>query len=233
MEIKILFADEALAVCLKPAGVVSEEGGMPRLLREQLGGEIYCVHRLDKDVGGVMVYARTRAAAAALSAAIAGGAMRKEYLAVVHGRPEAERGSLRDLLFHDAARNKSYVVTRPRRGVKEALLDYELQSGAEGPEGALSLLRIVLRTGRSHQIRVQFASRAMPLAGDWRYGSALRNCPLALWSARLCFPHPRSGEEMIFSAPPPAQDPWLIFGLHNSFAVSETGTANDHQEESP
>ena len=119
---------------------------------------------------------------------------------------------MRDLLYNDAARNKSFVVTRPRRGVKEALLDYELLASKEYGSLTLSALRIALHTGRSHQIRVQFASRGMPLVGDGRYGSAIRGCPLALWSERLRFAHPVTGEEMCFSAAPPGGFPWDLFG---------------------
>ena len=135
---------------------------MPALLRDQLGGEVFCVHRLDRAVGGVMVYARTKKAAASLSAAIAAGGMRKEYLAVVQGVPDEPRGELRDLLYYDAARSKSYVVTRPRRGVKEALLDYKLVDSTEWEGHTLSALRILLHTGRSHQIRVQLRQRDPP-----------------------------------------------------------------------
>ena len=215
MEIEILYRDPHIAVCLKPPGIVSEEEGMPALLRGELGGECYCVHRLDKAVGGVMVYARTKRSAAALSSAVAAGGMQKEYLAVAQGTPKEKNGSMRDLLYHDAARNKSFVAARPRRGVKEALLDYELIESVPCEGRTLSALRIILHTGRSHQIRVQFASRGMPLVGDARYGSAFRGCPLALRSARLRFPHPVSGEEMSFSAPPPEDFPWGYFSLHN------------------
>ena len=125
METEILCADPQIVVCLKPVGIDSEQG-MCALLREQLSGDFFCVHRLDKQVGGVMVFARTKQAAAALSALIASGQMKKGYLAVAQGAPDEEKGSMSDLLYHDAARNKSYVVARPRRGVKEARLDYEL-----------------------------------------------------------------------------------------------------------
>lgn len=211
METKILYSDKSIAVCLKPVGVISEDGGMPQLLSEQLGGTFFCVHRLDKAVGGVMVCARTREAAAALGASIAAGGMEKEYLAVVQGRPDEPHGSLRDLIYHDAARSKSYVVTRPRRGVKEALLDYELLSSAEREGRTISELRVRLHTGRSHQIRVQFASRGMPLVGDRRYGSAFRGGEIALWSESLAFPHPETGEALRFSAPPPEAFPWNLF----------------------
>lgn len=213
METEILYCDPALAVCLKPSGVSSETGGMPELLEAALGGPFYCVHRLDKAVGGVMVYARTREAAARLSAAVARREMQKEYLAVTEGVPEEPRAALCDLLYHDAAKNKSYVVSRPRRGVKEAVLGYELLGTAGYGAQTLALLRIALQTGRSHQIRVQFASRGMPLVGDGKYGAALRGCPPALCAASLAFPHPLTGEALRFDAPPPAGFPWELFKL--------------------
>ncbi|MBR0040405.1 MAG: RluA family pseudouridine synthase [Oscillospiraceae bacterium] len=215
MESKILYEDALLTVCLKPPGVLSENGGMPELLSETSDGEFFCVHRLDKPTGGVMVYARTREAAAALSQRFAAGETEKTYLAVAQGAPEEAQGTMRDLLYHDAARGKSYVVKRERHGVREALLDYELLETAAYAGLTLSLLRICLRTGRSHQIRVQFASRGMPLVGDGRYGSALRSLPFGLWAASLCFPHPADGRNMSFSIPPPESLPWTLFGLHN------------------
>lgn len=214
MEIEILYSDPQLAVCLKPYGVDSERD-MPRLLCEKLGGEFFCVHRLDKSAGGVMVYARTGAAAAALSQRFAARETEKSYLAVAQGAPEEPQGTMRDLLYHDAARGKSFVVKRARRGVREAVLDYELLGTAVVEGTTLSALRIGLHTGRSHQIRVQLASRGMPLVGDGRYGSAIRGCPLALWSARLIFPYPQDDRKMDFSCPPPAAFPWTIFSLHN------------------
>ena len=214
MHIPILYEDERLLVCVKPAGLLSERGGLPELLEQQCGGRVYPVHRLDRDVGGVMVYARSRETAAALSALIAARRMQKEYLAVVEGKPEAESAELRDLLYHDAAKNKSYVVQRERKGVKRAALSYRLLESEETEQGRLSLLRIRLHTGRSHQIRVQFASRKLPLAGDARYGSRLRG-GIALWAVSLCFPDPESGVERRFSAAPPGKGPWDLFGLHN------------------
>ena len=207
MQIEVLYEDAALLVCLKPAGVSSEEAGLPALLRAQRGLDtVLCVHRLDLAAAGVMVYARTKEAAAGLSRQIGDGRFQKQYLAVVQGQSE-ERALLRDLLFRDAAKNKSYVVRRPRKGVREAELQYETLERT--PE--LSLVRIRLKTGRTHQIRVQFASRGLPLAGDRKYGSSLRDCPLALWSEELRFLHPLSGEELRFSAPPPLAFPWTCF----------------------
>lgn len=207
--IRILYQDSSLIVCCKPVGVEAEGEGMPRLLERQLGGPIFCVHRLDKAVGGVMVYARTGQAAAALSAAVARREMEKEYLCVASGAPEPPQGLMRDLLYRDAARNKSFVVKRPRKGVKEAELAYTLLER----EGESSLVRVSLHTGRSHQIRVQFASRAMPLLGDGKYGSRERRCTIALWSCRLVFQHPLSGVPMAFTALPPPAFPWDSFSI--------------------
>ena len=167
--IPILYQDRQLAVCLKPPGVLSQEGPgdtLPSLLSRQLGGEIFPVHRLDRGVGGVMVCARTSRSAAALSSSISQGAFQKQYLCVVQGRPERETDQCRDLLLHDRTRNKSFVVTRMRGGVKEARLDYRLLSSS----GGLSLLQVRLHTGRTHQIRAQFAAAGHPLLGDGKYG---------------------------------------------------------------
>ena len=196
---EILEQNAAYVVCIKPAGIPSQGEGpeaMPARLAAEVGGEIYPVHRLDQAVGGVMVYARTKQAAAALSRAIQEGRMEKEYLAVLT-KPMAEAsGTLRDLLYHDRVKNKTYVVKRKRNGVKEAVLDYEtLASGAEG-----TLIRVHLHTGRTHQIRVQFAARGCPLAGDGKYGG--RGSAPLLWSYRLAFPDPRDGTMRIFERRP-------------------------------
>ena len=179
---EILFSDRDIVLCVKPVGLDSEIQ-MPAALKESLGGEIYPVHRLDKNVGGVMVFARTQAAAAGLSKAIQEGKLIKEYVALVHGTPP-ERGDWEDLLWKDSGKNKVFVVKRMRGGVKKARLEFtRLTSGEE------SLVRIRLHTGRSHQIRVQFASRGYPLVGDHKYG-ARDNVPAPmLYSCKLTFPH--------------------------------------------
>lgn len=203
--IQILKLERSYALCVKPVGVLSEEPGMPALLREQLGGEWYCVHRLDKAVGGVMVYARTRKAAAALSAAVAEREMKKEYLAVCQGAPEPPAGTMEDLLFKDSGKNKAFVVKRERKGVKSARLSYETL--ATGEDSAL--VHVTLDTGRFHQIRVQFASRKHPLLGDRRYGGPTAQ-QLGLWSWRLTIPDPDTGKPVTACALPEGE-PWSAF----------------------
>ena len=198
---EILYSDGGIAVCVKPVGLDSEQE-MPQALKEQLGGEIFPVHRLDQNVGGVMVYARTRKAAAELSRAVQEGTMVKEYVALVHGQPP-EQGDWEDLLWKDARKNKVFVVKRVRGGVKKARLEFTCLERREDT----SLVRIRLHTGRSHQIRVQFASRRHPLTGDGRYGGG-KAPNLGLWSWRLTVPHPDTGAAMTFTCPPPAQQPW-------------------------
>jgi len=174
--IDILFEDKDIVVCMKPVGMDSEHE-----LPAALGGEIYTVHRLDKGVGGVMVYARNKSAAADLSRQIQNGEMVKEYVAMVEGCPP-ESGDWEDLLFKDSRKNKVYVVNRKRAGVKEAKLTYRCLTA-----GARSLVRVRLHTGRSHQIRVQFASRGYPLVGDHKYGARSPEKEIALFSCNLRF----------------------------------------------
>lgn len=209
--IEILYQDAALAVCIKPAGIASQgedENALPALLQKQLNCEILPVHRLDQPVGGVMVFARTPKAAAELSRQMQQGGFEKEYLAVLTGRPEQGEDTLQDLLFFDRSRNKSFVVRRKRTGVKDASLSYRVM--ASSPEG-LTLVRVRLHTGRTHQIRVQFASRKLPLLGDGKYGSRDNRCEAALFSCRLSFSHPETGRSLCFTALPPAQFPWNLF----------------------
>lgn len=177
---EILYLDGQLVVCVKPVGLDAEKE-LPEALKRELGGEIYPIHRLDKNVGGVMVYARTRSAAGELSAAVARGEMVKEYVAQVHGAVP-ESGDWEDLLFKDSRKNKVYVVTRQRAGVKKARLEFKRLK-----EGEPALVRIRLHTGRSHQIRVQFSSRGYPLVGDHKYGARDRETAPRLYSCALSF----------------------------------------------
>lgn len=180
---KILYSDKDIVALIKPVGMDSERE-VPEKIKEQIGGDVFTVHRLDKNVGGVMVYARNRITAAALSKTIQQGEMIKEYVALVHGAPP-ESGVLEDLLFKDSKKNKVFVVKRERKGVKRAKLEYRLIKAYE----ETSLVRIRLYTGRSHQIRVQFASRGFPLVGDHKYGSRDKSNLPMLYSCKITFPY--------------------------------------------
>ena len=206
----ILFQDKRYTVCVKPSGVTSEDGakpGMPTLLAEN-GQRPSVVHRLDREVGGVMVFGRDASTSAYLSKQIVEKRFEKEYLAVVSGDP-GKSGVLEDLLFHDRAKNKTYTVKRERKGVKHASLEFVKLSSVDTADGTLSLVRIRLHTGRTHQIRVQFGSRRHPVAGDGKYGSAL-NCPLALFSRMIGFTD-RDGRKLTFTARPDNVYPWSLF----------------------
>ncbi len=207
---EILYQDTDIVVCIKPARVLStdEAGGLPSLLREELGTQDFrTVHRLDRVVSGLMVLARNANAASALSLAIRENRFQKEYLAVLHGIPDAPQGRLCDLLGRDKARRMTYVAPAPAKGVQEALLDYSVVAHTS----SLSKVRIALVTGRTHQIRVQFASRALPLVGERKYSERNDPCEIALWSHRIAFPHPRTGEWMEFAHEPPQEYPWNVF----------------------
>lgn len=177
----ILYHDSQIAVCIKPVGLDSEQE-VPAAIQQELGGTVFPIHRLDKNVGGVMVFARTKQAAAALSKAVQEGTMVKEYVAMVHGTPP-ERGDWTDLLWKDSSKNKVFVVKRERKGVKEARLEFTRLTAGDS-----SLVHIRLHTGRSHQIRVQFASRGFPLVGDHKYGARDNSPAPMLFSCRLTFP---------------------------------------------
>ena len=200
----IVYQDSRIVVVKKPVGVVSAD--LPDLLRQQLGTDCFrTVHRLDAQVGGLMVLARSVKAASLLSEQIASRKFEKEYLAVVEGTP-APSGTLIDLLGRDSARRITYVADAPGKDIREAKLDYKVLDSRQG----LSLVSIVLHTGRTHQIRVQFASRGYPLWGDRKYGTA-REGAIALWSHHLKFTHPQTGELMEFTQGPPETAPWNWF----------------------
>ena len=190
---EILYSDKNIIVCIKPVGLDSEKQ-VPEKLKEDFSGEIFTLHRLDLNVGGVMVYARNKRTASELSRAIQDGLMIKEYLATVHGTPP-ENGDWEDLLFKDSRKNKVFVVKRMRKGVKKARLEFVRLA-----EGENSLVKIRLHTGRSHQIRVQFASRGFPLVGDHKYGSRDEKTAPMLYSHKITFPY--QGKDISFESTP-------------------------------
>ena len=212
---EILYEDKFLVIAVKPVGVLSEDTAdavcMPQLLRQHYRAQgqpdfIATVHRLDKVVGGVMLFSRRKEITGKLTALVSQHRITKEYLAVLRGHPEKPADTLTDLLFRDSRTNKSFVVDRMRKGVREATLDYrELGQTAE-----FSLVRVKLHTGRTHQIRVQFSHRKLPLLGDIRYGSKA-DCSTALWSYHLAFTHPVTGKPVDVTCPPPDAYPWTLF----------------------
>lgn len=219
---EILFEDRDIIAVVKPVGILSQrsekgEDGLAELLSERMAksgekGEIHLIHRLDRDVGGVMIFAKNSAAASKLSSFVQNGDMIKRYYAVAHGMPNEKTGLMEDLLFHDSKKNKTYVTDRERKGVKKAKLQYETLKTADTRCGQLSLLKIRLYTGRTHQIRVQLANRKMPLFGDVRYGAGDKNVNIGLWSYSVSVPHPSLKKEMRFEKEP-CGGVWELFGF--------------------
>lgn len=207
---ELVYQDKDIVVCIKPARVLStdEPGGVPELVRQALGNEkadVRTVHRLDRVVSGLMVLARSAAAASELSRQIREGEFQKEYLAVVHGKTE-DRATLRDLLLRNKQERKTYIAPEPAKGVQEAVLHYQTQNRTAD----LSRVRIQLQTGRTHQIRAQFSGRGLPLVGDRKYSLLEDDCEIALWSYRLAFCHPTTGSPMEFLWEPPRTYPWTV-----------------------
>ncbi len=210
--INILFEDKHICICEKKPGMLSEDSpsdaSLPKILREQLNCEIFVLHRLDKPVGGAIIYAKTKQAASAFSTLISENRINKEYITVLDGTPSEDSAELTDLLFRDKQKNKTYTVKRMRKGVKEAKLTYSVLKKADNH----SLVLVQLITGRTHQIRVQFASRKTPVTGDGKYGSHDNKCETALWSRRLSFVHPISRENIdIICEPHYEKYPWNLF----------------------
>lgn len=209
----ILCAEKEYVICIKQPGQESEKE-VPALLADMLGGtaeDFFCVHRLDRAVGGVMVYARSAKAAADLSAQIQQRRFSKEYLAAAGGIPAEPQGIMKDYLYKDKAKGRAFPVKSLRKGVKEAELEYRTLAAAEIHGCPAALVRVKLYTGRFHQIRCQFAARKMPLLGDGKYGSREKGCGIALFSCAIGFFHPKTGEWMQYAAEPQNVFPWDAF----------------------
>jgi len=221
---KILYEDKYLLICEKPIGVESQQSstGKENMLsllsayRQERGedGYVGLVHRLDTATGGAMIYSKREDMTGKLSSLVQSGDYKKTYLAVVHGVPEEESGEMRDLLFHDKRRNKSFVCDKKRAGVKEALANYRLIETVECENGEkMSLIEIELITGRTHQIRVQFASRKMALVGDGKYGSRDNKATCALWSHKVEITHPMTKKSIECKCLPDNVYPWSLFSI--------------------
>lgn len=214
MKISVLYDDFSILVCDKPVGVSSESPGLPELVEAQYGEKVLPVHRLDQGTGGVIVLARSAASCALMQQLFQNDKVRKEYLAVISGCPEEDEGILTDLLWHDRKKNKSFVVSRRRAGVKEASCSWKLLDSVLYNDQRISLVRVFLHTGRTHQIRVQFGSRGFPLLGDRKYGSRIPAGTVSLWASAISFPDPHKKSGTInVSSQPPDIFPWNLFDL--------------------
>lgn len=202
----VIYENNDFVILKKPCGIISE-GKSGKSVSDIYGKELFCIHRLDKDVSGIMVYAKNSETAAIISKQIQSGNFKKQYLAVIHGKPEENKGIFKDLLYFDRKRNKSFVVNKKRNGVKEALLEYKILSMRE----ELSLVKVHLLTGRTHQIRVQFASRGFPLYADRKYGGRDKG-KIALFSYKISFLNSKTQNNLEYSLPPdPNIEPWNTF----------------------
>ena len=212
---KILYEDNSIAICEKEIGMVSQSvpdrSGFADIAANTFGYAAI-INRLDTQVGGAVVFAKNPKYASLLSSLSSNQKISKTYLAIVEGEPEEDRGVYEDLLFKDSSKNKSFVVKRERKGVKKAKLEYEVISKVNHKGKLLTLLSVKLHTGRTHQIRVQFSSRKMPLCGDGKYGSKDNGCKVALWSHHISF---EIGEDRVFatSMPPFDKYPWNLFNM--------------------
>ena len=220
--VKVIYEDNHLLVVEKPVNILSQgddtnDKDMVNLLKQYVKekynkpGNVYIglVHRLDRPVGGAMVFAKTSKAASRLSEQVRNKSFKKTYRAVIHGTMAKEKDTLKDYLYKNKKTNMVSVVNKNHKEAKNAELSYETLNKKEG----FSLVEIDLKTGRSHQIRVQFASRRHPLFGDQRYGQSVNKVgqQISLWSHKLEIEHPTTKEKMEFICEPPQEYPWNKF----------------------
>ncbi len=203
MGLNILFEDEYLIAVKKPYGVLSQGNENVKSLCDDVkaylqkkggSGDVFVLHRLDKTTGGAIVYAKTKDCASKMSALIQNGDFHKVYYAVLCGEFDKRSGALADLLYHDKSKNKSYIVKRERKGVKVAKLCFVNHGVSQYKGETVTKIEVLLITGRTHQIRVQFASRKFPLVGDKKYGATISDDIIALYSHEINFKHPYTGE---------------------------------------
>ena len=215
--IQVLYRHRSFVICDKPVGIPSQSPGLPDLVSHELGTRCYPVHRLDQGTGGVIVLALDSRSCSALQKSFSESTTVKHYLAVIEGKPADQYGEYMDLLFHDVRKNKSFVVNRPRKGVREASCSWKVLESTDSEQNSLTLVMITLTTGRTHQIRVQFASRGLPLVGDRKYGSRISADTYALWSAGIRFPDPMTENRKMVEAfsYPPCIYPWNLFHIHD------------------
>lgn len=224
MKDRILYEDRYMLLCKKEVGECSQltsgEGSksLPKMLSEYRkanheDGYIGLVHRLDVTTGGIMIFSKDKGITGRLCSLVSSGEYKKTYLAAVPSHLETDSGEMVDFLYHDKQKNKTYVVSRQRQGVKSAHLLYRVIDRADNGRGSeICLAEIQLLTGRTHQIRAQFSSRGMPLLGDGKYGSREKGCGIALWSYKAEFIHHVSGEHILVRCDPPSVFPWSTFG---------------------
>ncbi len=220
LDITPLFEDKSIALCEKPPHVLTlpdEKGerGLIDFLSDYYSEkgertELYPVHRLDRQTGGLVVFAKTKKTASELSAIFAEHRNVKEYIAILDGAPPKDEDELKNILFADKRANKSYVVDRERKGAKEAVLSYTLLAASDYKDRQISLVRVTLKTGRMHQIRAQLSHIGAPLLGDGKYGSKENRCDVALWSYHLAFSL-MDREYKFFSFPDICEFPWTLF----------------------
>ncbi|SMF87080.1 ribosomal large subunit pseudouridine synthase D [Paenibacillus uliginis N3/975] len=221
-DVPIVYEDNHVLGVSKPVNIPSQEDAsgdadMLTILKDDIKvrynkpGNVYLglVHRLDRPVGGAMVFAKTSKAASRLSESVRSRSFRKLYAAIVHGKPKQPSGRLVDSLYKDSRSNTVRVVSKGTEGSKEAILDYTVLETQNG----MSLVLVELHTGRPHQIRVQLSHAGWPLYGDQRYGNGLNKAgqQIALWSVFVGFPHPVSKEEIRIESMPPTLHPWNLF----------------------
>jgi 23S rRNA pseudouridine1911/1915/1917 synthase len=212
MPVRIRYMDNYLIICEKPVGISSESPGLPDLLLEQTGKKVFPVHRLDRSTGGLIISAFSPDSCSSMQRLFQLDQIEKEYLAVVSGKPSEMAGFYHDLLYHDKRQNKTYIVKNIRKGVKDALCEWNILQTVPFEKSTLSLIKVMLHSGRTHQIRVQFGSRRMPLVGDRKYGSRISSDAPALWSCSIRFSHPCAiGQTVAVSSFPPSVFPWNLF----------------------